>query len=85
MSDALADHLYAAVQAVPILPNDTQNDIDYRVYKALSSAARAFIGDEIADLRLDRPDEQRITVREVEVWNQAIDAATTTIRNGAKK
>jgi hypothetical protein len=42
-------------------------------------------GHEIADLRLDRPDEQRITVREVEVWNQAIDAATTTIRNGAKK
>jgi hypothetical protein len=59
--------------------------IDRTDCEALASAARAFIGDEIADLRLDRPDEQRITVREVEVWNRAIDAATTTIRNGAKK
>jgi hypothetical protein len=59
--------------------------IDRTDCEALAAAARAFIGDEIADLRLDRPDEQRITVREVEVWNRAIDAATTTIRNGAKK
>ncbi|WP_126132945.1 hypothetical protein [Acidipropionibacterium acidipropionici] len=41
--------------------------IDRTDCEALAAAARAFIGDEIADLRLDRPDEQRITVREVEV------------------
>ncbi|AFV89373.1 hypothetical protein PACID_15600 [Acidipropionibacterium acidipropionici ATCC 4875] len=50
-----------------------------------AQAAREYLADQLDDLHLTGSDSERITVREVEVWNRAIDAATTTIRNGAKK
>lgn len=50
-----------------------------------AAAAREWLADQLDELHLDRPDEQRITVREVGVWNRAIAAAINAIRNGATK
>ena len=50
-----------------------------------AQAAREYLADQVDALHLDRPDEQRVSMREVEIWNRAITAATTTIRNEAQQ
>lgn len=50
-----------------------------------AAAAREYLADQLDDLHLTGSDGQRITMRDLEVWNQAINAATEAIRNGAKK
>jgi hypothetical protein len=46
---------------------------------------RQWLADQVDDLHLTGSDGERISMRDVEVWNQAITAAANTIRNGATK
>lgn len=50
-----------------------------------AAAAREWLANEVEDLQLTGSDGQRTSMRDVEVWNRAIAAATNTIRNGATK
>lgn len=50
-----------------------------------AQAARDYLADQVDDLHLTGTDGERITMRDLDVWNQAINAAINTIRNGAKK